>query len=139
MQQVKIIWDEGVERAFLVRIVLPGERYGLDDCLIYSAEDHPRHANDPLVEFYDFKNPSKFPPRGQFVGRYYLSTLLERTPEHCMHGLDLCGYEPAWKITGKTFCAAIVFVLETIPWQAISDSISEAISEALSDSKSGLR
>jgi hypothetical protein len=76
---------------FIVVIVRRGERYGRDKMLVHAE-------NDPLVEFYDAECAGRpgFDPEGQFVSRYYRSTLLEHhTPGV---GLDLCGYEPKWKI-----------------------------------------
>lgn len=52
-----------------VRIVKPGDRYGLKDCLV-------NDKGEELVEFYDSRYMHT--ERGQFVSRYYLSTLLER-------------------------------------------------------------
>lgn len=76
---------------FNVRIVNTGDRYGRNDCLI---NDKP-----PMVEFYD--NRFDFPDfmgRGQFVSRYYVSTLLERQPDT---GLCLDGGVPAWSVSAQ--------------------------------------
>ena len=94
-----IVNHEG--RHFNVRIVYKGDRYGRADCLTLDANE-----KSPLVEFYDATYTDKFGERGQFVSRYYAGTLLgwegfygnTRRGE----GLDLMGYEPAWKIDGKT-------------------------------------
>lgn len=48
--------------------------------------------NQPLVEFYDRRYPHT--PDGQFVSRYYESTLLERMDL----GLNLDGGIPDWRI-----------------------------------------
>lgn len=83
---MKVTNDEG--RTFLVRVVHKGEKYGLDDCLTHDEAD-------PLIEFYDQSvNLKSWGPRGQFVSRYYASTLAERSP----YGLNLLGYVPEWKI-----------------------------------------
>jgi hypothetical protein len=58
-------------RPWLVRLVRQGDRYGRDDCLV-----HDELA--PMVEFYDLVHVDKFGPRGQFVSRYCLQTLLGR-------------------------------------------------------------
>lgn len=56
---------------FNVRIVNKGDRYGRADCLTHD-EDRP------MVEFYDHRyTHGDWPDRGQFVSRYYVSTLLE--------------------------------------------------------------
>ena len=54
---------------FNVRIVSKGDRYGRADCLTHD-EDRP------MVEFYDRRYASEEWPRGQFVSRYYVGTLL---------------------------------------------------------------
>ena len=80
----------GYGRAFYVRIVQRGDRYGLDDCKVH------RDA-DALIEFYDhtFANRDGFGARGQFVSRYYATTLAKH--EDGM-ALNLHGGTPAWYI-----------------------------------------
>lgn len=86
-------------RRFLVRILCAGDRYGADDCLTW-ADGSPlspsSDKNRPGVEFYDYTyaNEKTFGPRGQFVSRYYVDTILKTQGT----GLDLMGYEPVWKI-----------------------------------------
>lgn len=59
---------------FNVRIVARGDGYGVNDSVVH---DH----DDPLVEFYDSKaDARKFGKRGQFVSRYYITTLLTDLP-----------------------------------------------------------
>ena len=56
---------------FNVRIVNKGDRYGRADCLTHDDDR-------PMVEFYDRRyQHGDWPDRGQFVSRYYGSTLLE--------------------------------------------------------------
>lgn len=57
---------------FNVRIVFKGDRYGLNDMFTHDQDR-------PLVEFYDDRYHSQPGDRGQFVSRYYASTLLEYT------------------------------------------------------------
>lgn len=73
-----------------VKIVRKGERYGLRNCLVHDQDE-------PLVEFYDGRYAGKegFDPEGQFVERYYRSTLLQRSP---FHGLNLDGCIPDWTV-----------------------------------------
>lgn len=71
---------------FNVRILYEGETYGLNDQFIHKKQD-------PLVEFYDTRYPHT--EYGQFVSRYYLSTLLERTENKV---LNLDGGIPDWRI-----------------------------------------
>jgi len=84
---------------FSVRVVYSGDKYGLNFKLT-----HDKDA--PLVEFYDAEHPHT--QYGQFISRYYLSKLLERTNA----GLDLLGYEPKWKIDRDTM-AEIISWLKT--------------------------
>jgi hypothetical protein len=70
---------------FNVRIVRTGDAYGLDNCLT--------NNDGPMVEFYDRKYMHT--PRGQFVSRYFVSTLLERPAV----GLSLDGGVPAWTVS----------------------------------------
>jgi hypothetical protein len=73
----------------VVRIVFPGENYGLKGCLVNEKE--------PMVEFYDARydhNPW-LPFVGQFISRYYVSTLLENDRGQ---GLCLDGGIPAWDV-----------------------------------------
>jgi hypothetical protein len=76
-------------REFLVRKVTTGIRYGLNDCLVHDEEA-------PMVEFYDRTYRGEtFGPRGQFVGRYYLSTLTGRGGG----GLNLHGGVDNWWVS----------------------------------------
>jgi hypothetical protein len=93
-------------RRFGVRLVYPGMGYGVDDAVIFTpGEGHHSHADrlEVMVEFYDMTyasddtHASSFGPRGQFVSRYYRSTLMERP----QGGIDLMGYEPTWKIDAE--------------------------------------
>jgi len=58
---------------------------------------------DSVVQFYDnSQSKEAFGPLGQFVSSYYLrNTLFERPYEG--GGLDLCGYEPAWKVSADEY------------------------------------
>ena len=96
---------------FRVRVVRIGERYGREMCLTHKGT--PNHPGDPLVEFYDTRHPQDHefagtredaksagvPPLGQFVARYYLSTLT-----HCAFAGGLClqGGVPDWSIDSHT-------------------------------------
>lgn len=70
---------------WVVRIVRPGDRYGLDNCLI-----HTNHV--PSVEFYDGRHGHT--NLGQFVSRYHAPTLCKREG-----GLVLEPGVPEWKIS----------------------------------------
>jgi hypothetical protein len=64
--------DSETRRPWRVRFVRKGDRYGLNHCLTHEEAE-------PLVEFYDREFAGDtFPDEGQFVSRYYVSTLLKR-------------------------------------------------------------
>lgn len=72
---------------FLVNIVEAGENYGLNNCLVHEKADS-------LVEFYDQRHMHT--PLGQFVSRYYMSTMLDKRSQD--KGLNLEGSVPEWQI-----------------------------------------
>lgn len=77
-------------RNFRVKVIRKGEKYG-----IFTHE-----KDDPLVEFWDLHqaNQKCWGPDGQFVSRYYRSTLLDGDSGA---GLDLQGGVPAWKVDSE--------------------------------------
>lgn len=77
------------------RLVMPGDSYGATGSLTHDSDD-------PLVEFYDARYPHT--PYGQFVSRYYLSTLADRKndPRSQNAGLDLDGGIGDWTATATT-------------------------------------
>jgi hypothetical protein len=80
---------------FNVRVVHPGDRYGLNDCLIFEDTD----GRGPMLEFYDADKPS-FGPRGLFVSRYDTATLFKwEDPDVglCLDGAN----EEIWSIGGE--------------------------------------
>ena len=86
---------------FLVRIVRQGERYGLNDCLVHDN-------TEPLVEFYDHdQDPSRFGPRGQFVSRYAISSIIEGDGPLMLHG-DV----PAWTVNAAAMTQVREFLIE---------------------------
>lgn len=60
-----------------VHLIMPGESYGCTNSAVYDMEEAEKYGNGlPMVEFYDTsQDPKKF-PGGQFVSRYYASTML---------------------------------------------------------------
>ena len=86
-EEIKIINDRGM--IWAVRIVRKGGKYGLNFCLEHDKDD-------PLVEFYDCRY--EFTNYGQFVSRYYISTLIEGDQSR---GLNLDGGVPSWQISGE--------------------------------------
>lgn len=69
----------------------------------YRNTGHADLDADSIVQFYDnSQSVEKFGPCGQFVSSYYLRcTLFERPWEG--GGLDLCGYEPNWKVSAEDY------------------------------------
>ena len=114
----RVVNDAG--RAFNIVLVRGGDRYGLNDCLV-------NEAVEPMVEFYDatYEDDERFVKgRGQFVARYYLSTLTERRGG----GLDLCGHEPAWKVTGQNVAVALAAVKAAL--HGVTKDVATALMES---------
>lgn len=80
---------------FLARRIDQDKSYGLNDCLTHGA-------TDALVEFYDTRYPHT--AYGQFVSRYYLSTLQEHALDE---GLNLCGGVPDWSSDAASLQAVV--------------------------------
>jgi hypothetical protein len=84
---------------FNVRIVRNGDRYGRNMCL--------EHAGlEPLVEFYDARYPHT--AYGQFVSRYYMSTLLEA--DWRGKALSLDGGIPEWTVSADDMTKVIDYL-----------------------------
>ncbi len=90
-------------REFRVRLVNQGDAYGLGMQLTHEEAD-------PLVEFYDATYDFDVSPEGevlgQFVGRYYLSTLcgedgLSKSIFDGKSGLNLDGGVDVWSIDAQ--------------------------------------
>jgi hypothetical protein len=80
--------------------------YGLRGCLTHSKPD-------PLVEFYDDRYHEGFDDnwakRGQFVSRYYASTLLD-DPRLRDTGLCLMGHVPEWDVNWEAMREVLSYV-----------------------------
>ena len=78
-----------------VRMVFIGDQYGLNHCLTYGDREYDQDKHDdPLIEFYDMDSGAAAIMRnsgnkteaylaeeyGQFVSRYYYSTLRKQDP-----------------------------------------------------------
>ena len=83
---------------FAVRVVRKGDNYGLNGCLTHDEEN-------PLVEFYDAEYD--FTKYGQFVSRYYVSTIVEDENRLIQNGLNLDGGIAKWSLTGDQMKDAI--------------------------------
>lgn len=95
---------KGVDgREFVVRVVWKGDRYGQDGCLT--------NHDKPIVEFYDatYEETAAFGPLGQFVGSYYIETLLDRASGV---PLNLWTSVPEWTIPASEVSRAMEWVVE---------------------------
>lgn len=108
--------DPETGRPWRVRFVRKGDRYGLDLCKTHEEVE-------PLVEFYDRKFANgisdwghSFPDKGQFVSRYYISSLMGRRGGHELV-LDL-GIEP-WRISADGMNIAMRHVAVWQAWTII--------------------
>ena len=83
---------------FNVRVVNTGDTYGLDDCLVNNGAE--------LVEFYDKRYMHT--SRGQFVSRYYVSTLLRGNGYP--NGLCLDGRVDEWVVSGDGMAQVLDYI-----------------------------
>lgn len=96
------------------RLVLPGDRYGRDDCLV--CGEGPEAG--PLIEFYDTRySRAGWPARGQFVDRYYTADLNEAGWTQA--GINLGG--GSWKISAENTGAALLWAAEETDRRAPAD------------------
>jgi len=84
-------------RKFDARVVDTNDNYGLNDGLV--------NEDDPMVEFYDMGSDNF--PNGQFVSRYYVSTITE---DDGSYGLNLDGGVPEWSIDGQAMVKVVKFL-----------------------------
>lgn len=82
--KLKILNDTRSHLVWAIRLVEKGDKYGLNDILTHDEAD-------PLVEFFDTRY--EHTDLGQFVTRYYLSTVLKSE-----NGLCLQGDVPSWSV-----------------------------------------
>jgi hypothetical protein len=98
---------------FTVRLVKNGESYGLNDSLTHDKDD-------PLVEFYDARY--KHTEHGQFVSRYYATTLMENHGTQT-RGINLDGGVPAWYLDPKA-------MTQVIDWLKEQPEVIQAVKDA---------
>lgn len=85
---------------FNVRIVNTGDKYGRNDCLV--------NGSAPMVEFYDSRYSDKdFNGRGQFVSRYYITTLLG---SEYPNGLSLDGGVLEWSVSANGMIQVLEYI-----------------------------
>jgi len=107
--KIKEILDPTTGRLWTIRIVEQGDNYGREDCLTHDRAD-------ALIEFFDTGSEfaAKFPPYGQFVSRYFLTTLQGTDgygqPFPGPYGLDLQGGDNNWKVSEEGMEAVMKFV-----------------------------
>lgn len=102
---------------FLVRIVEKGDRYGRNNCLI-------NNENHQLVEVYDAEYAhTEF---GQFISRYYMTTLLEGNSRNT--GINLEGSEPKWQIDAQNWRKVIM-------WLAVQNELNQELVDVVSGAK----
>lgn len=87
MNPNKILVVNDLPLVWAIRLVELGDRYGLNMCLT-------NNDTEAYVEFYDTRyGHTDF---GQFVTRYYLSTIMQHSG-----GLCLDGAVPDWQVSEK--------------------------------------
>lgn len=76
---------------------------------------HAASATKELVEFYDGRY--QHTKHGQFVSRYYLSTLLGRDPysSRVTGGLSLCGGEASWQLDAASMQLVVAWLEHLSP------------------------
>ena len=117
-------------KSWRVKLVLKGDKYGLDNCLTHDKDE-------PMVEFYDLSYPETIGEDGQFVSRYSLGTILfegcgfsrqqlmnaeERNPKY---GIDLQGNVDGWEMSAD----CLTEVLEQIKILYIKNQLAPSYSE----------
>lgn len=80
--------------SFTYKLIKVGDKYGATNSLINDKED--------MIEFYDYRH--KHTNHGQFITRYYISTMGEHLDDSDHAGLDLYGSVEAWTIDFDTLC-----------------------------------
>lgn len=114
-------------------MVFIGDQYGLNHCLTYgdSEYDQDKH-DDPLIEFYDMDSMAAVKmcrsddkteaylaeEYGQFVSRYYYSTLKMRDPlgegsaltDWSQRGLNLDGGVDQWSVSSEFMVDAMAAI-----------------------------
>lgn len=97
---IKIIRDSVTNLTWALRLVQFGDNYGRNDQLVHDKAE-------PMVEFFDTRYSHE--PLGQFVSRYYLSTLLDREADV---GLNLDGGVPSWSVSAAAMNVVYQWLLE---------------------------
>jgi hypothetical protein len=114
-----------------VRIVFIGDQYGLNHCLTYGDREYDKKMNEPMIEFYDMDSMAAVQmcrsddkteaylaeEYGQFVGRYYLSSLKfdeilngKTLTDWSKRGLNLHGGVDRWSVSSEFMVDAMAAV-----------------------------
>lgn len=115
-----------------VRMVFIGDQYGLNHCLTYGDREYDQDKHvDPLIEFYDMDSGAAAIMRnsgdkteaylaeeyGQFVSRYYYSTLMgedewSNSSRHrlILAGLNLDGGVDRWSVSSEFMVDAMAAI-----------------------------
>ena len=116
-----------------VRMVFIGDQYGLNHCLTYGDRECDQDKyDDPLIEFYDMDSGAAAIMRnsgdkteaylaeeyGQFVSRYYYSTLRKQDPlgegdaltDWSKRGLNLDGGVDRWSVSSEFMVDAMAAI-----------------------------
>lgn len=109
----RVFHDDDSGTSWCVLVVYKGERYGRDLVLVH------KDAN-PLVEFYDTRG--ELTALGQFVSRYYRSTLLAGAAEA---GLNLDGGVPSWQVSGECMARVRRWLHEHVALEASKPVLAE--------------
>ena len=80
MNKIAKFIDNERSQPWTIRIVEEGDKYGRDDCLTYENLFDEQASDGTMM--------------GQFVSRYYISTIMDGKGG----GMNLMGYEPKWQI-----------------------------------------
>ena len=94
---------------FNVRILQQHDRYGLRDCLVHNEAE-------PLIEFYDnrYTDADEW-IRGQFIARYYLSSLMANAFAHSMYGLILDTEINDWRVSSGIMTQIFHWLIREYP------------------------
>jgi hypothetical protein len=128
-----------------VRIVSIGDQYGLKHCLTYGEAEYDKDKHDdPMIEFYDMDSGAAEILRnsadkteaylgkkyGQFVSRYYYSTLKMRDPlgkgsaltDWSKRGLCLHGGVDGWSVSSEFMVKAMTAINTELEAREMQDA-----------------
>lgn len=125
--KVRVFVDPESNLKWLVCVVCPGDAYGIQNSLIH--KDELKMGN--LIEFYDvqYANP-RFSDRrnlGQFVSRYYQSTLIESEQGQrpaTQTGLCLDGSVERWNVSSQMMKEVMSWINHQFPQSSQSSQSS---------------